>query len=75
LQRFGTIHVPTKPRTTTKIDRRSAPPPATGVSDGCVRNALEDTDTGEPGAPTGTGAHLRPGSEIAVEPEVERGER
>ena len=44
---------------------------ATGVSEGSVRNALKDTDTEEPGAPTGSDAHLPPESEIAVEGEVE----
>ena len=43
----------------------------TGVSVGSVRNALKDTDTVEPGAPTGSDAHLPPEPQIAVEPEVE----
>ena len=44
---------------------------ATGVSEGSVRNALKDTDTEEPGAPTGLDAHLPPEPQIAAEPEVE----
>ena len=48
---------------------------ATGVSAGSVRNALTDTDTDtdteEPGAPTGSDAHLLPEPPIAVEPGVE----
>jgi transposase len=44
---------------------------ATGVSAGSVRNALNDTDTEELGAPTGLDAPLRPEPQIAVEPEVE----
>jgi prepilin-type processing-associated H-X9-DG protein len=44
---------------------------ATGVSEGSVRNALKDTDTEEPGAPTGSDAHLPPEPQIAVEREVE----
>ena len=50
---------------------------ATGVSAGSVRNALTDTDTDtdtdteEPGAPTGSDAHLPPEPQLAVEPEVE----
>ena len=48
---------------------------ATGVSAGSVRNALTDTDTDtdteEPGAPTGSDAHLPLEPQIAVEPEVE----
>jgi transposase len=50
---------------------------ATGVSAGSVRNALTDTDTDtdtdteEPGAPTGSDAHLPPEPQIAVEPKVE----
>ena len=38
---------------------------------GSVRNALKDTDTEEPGAPTGCDAHLRTEPEIEVEREVE----
>jgi prepilin-type processing-associated H-X9-DG protein len=41
---------------------------AAGVSVGSVRNALRDDDTEEPGAPTGSDAHLR------TEPQIE-GER
>jgi transposase len=44
---------------------------ATGVSEGSVRNALNDTDTEEASAPTGLDAHLPPEPQIAVEPEVE----
>jgi transposase-like protein len=44
---------------------------ATGVSEGSVGNALKDTDTEEPGAPTGSDAHLPPEPEIAVERGVE----
>src|SRR6478736_4472024 len=43
----------------------------TGVSVGSVRNALTDTDTGEPGAPTGSDAHLPPEPQSVVEPGVE----
>ena len=43
----------------------------TGVSVGSVRNALKDTDTGEPGAPAGSDAQLPPQPQIEVEPEVE----
>jgi prepilin-type processing-associated H-X9-DG protein len=44
---------------------------ATGVSAGSVRNALNDTDTEEPCAPTGSDAHLRSEPQIDVEREVE----
>ena len=44
---------------------------AAGVSVGSVRNALRDTDTEEPGAPTGSDAHLRTEPEIEVEREAE----
>jgi len=44
---------------------------ATGVSEGSVRNALNDTDTEEASAPTGLDAHLPPEPQIAVKPEVE----
>lgn len=43
---------------------------AAGVSVGSVRNALTDTDTEEPCAPTGSDAHLRTEPEIEVEREV-----
>jgi prepilin-type processing-associated H-X9-DG protein len=43
---------------------------AAGVSEGSVRNALKDTDTEEPGAPTGSDAHLRTEPEIEVEREA-----
>ena len=44
---------------------------ATGVSAGSVRNALNNTDTEEPCAPTGSDAHLRSEPQIDVEREVE----
>ena len=43
---------------------------ATGVSVGSVRNALRDTDTEEPCAPTGSDAHLRTEPQIEVEREA-----
>src|SRR6478736_6391485 len=44
---------------------------AAGVSEGSVRNALTDTDTEEPCAPIGAGAHRRTEPEIEVERQVE----
>ena len=43
---------------------------AAGVSVGSVRNALRDTDTEEPCAPTGLDAHLRTEPQIEVEREA-----
>ena len=43
---------------------------AAGVSVGSVRNALGDTDTEEPCAPTGLDAHLRTEPQIEVEREA-----
>ena len=46
---------------------------AAGVSEGSVRNALTDTDTEEPCAPTGSDADLRtePGIEVEIEVRAE----